>query len=393
MKLLKKTITELEVKASKYYVMDSGLDNFGVKVYPSGKKSYIVRIRFNGSKKEYVIADTQDKTLAEAKDKARDIIKQYRSGVDVKSFESKQKAKDKTFNECIKEYLPKVKPTTQKDVEKCKKAWGNWLNKPIRNITSNMILQAYDKRFKVSRHRARLEMAYLRSIWNHFKKELVLGESPTTILNSERKGWSKKTVASRRLDFETSSSWYKAIQTLSVRDRQLFTLIYYTGLRASEAMSLQWTNININEQSLHIKDTKNGEDLNIPLNSQAMQALQEVFDSKYKHKKYVFPQVSTKTGKVSEMKGYAKPLTKLKNQGVKWSPHDSRRGFIVGAGVIGANNYIVKQLTNHIDNADVHASYQHYTVAEMRETAQNIGNYLYNQINAGNVVEFKKHEV
>lgn len=224
--------------------MDDGLDNFGVKIYPTGKKSYIVRIRFNGSKKEYVVSDCSLLSLAAAKDKAR--------------------------------------------------------------------------------------------------------------------------------------------------DETLFKLIYFTGLRAGEAMQLKWDNINFKNNSLHLSDTKNGNPLDIPLNSYAVELLQSIKEGEYKHKKYIFPSVDKKDNVVS-MKYYSKSLSNLKKQGVMWSSHDSRRGFINAGGVSGCNSYMIKQLVNHSDNGqEAHAGYNHYTIGELRPTTETIGDYLFNQLHSTNVVEFKK---
>lgn len=394
MKFTKKNIAVLEPKGSKeYFVPDDAMENFGIFVYPSSLKKFGVKVRFGTSKKQKTIQDEwTDISIPDARVIAADYIKQYKKGIDVTKEEKKKVLKNKTLNDCIDEYLPTTKVTTQKDINKCKKAWRTWLNKPIRNITQDMILKAYDKRVKVSFHGARLEAAYLRSIWNHFKKALGLGESPTIILNEDRKGWSKKTTSHRRLDIETAIEWYSAIQILPVRDKNLFQLIYFTGLRAGEAMNLEWSSINFKNNTLHISDTKNGEPLNIPLNTQAIDVLLSIRDGEYKHKRYIFPQVSNK-GDVSSMKYYSKSLTKLKEQGVMWSPHDSRRGFINAGGVTGCNSYMIKHLVNHISEESAHDGYNRYTIGELRPTTQTIGDYLENQLHPSNVVEFKKQGV
>jgi integrase len=383
MKLTKSSINNLPIKDSKYYIMDGGLDNFGIKVYPSGKKTYIVRVRFKTSKKEYAIGDVANKTIGQAKDEARDIIKQYKNGVDVKAEEKKNQLKDKTLGQCIEDYLTTVKKGSQSSIIKAKKIWDKegWLKKPLRKITQLMVLRLYDKRVIKSFHGARQEAAYLRSIWNLNKKDLNLIETPTLILNEERKGWSKKTVKTRRLDFETASKFYNALDTLPYRDRNLFLLSYFTGMRAEEMMQLEWSNIDLNNKSLHIPDSKTGQPLDIPLNTHAIDILLSILNGEFKHKRYIFTQVN-KAGNVEPMKYYSKSLTKLKNQGVLWSPHDSRRGFITCADVIGISHYMAKQLTNHVIDQDIHGGYIHYTIAEMRQASQRIADELYKQLNA-----------
>lgn len=387
MKFIKKNIDALEPRDSKYYVMDDALEDFGIKVYPSGKKSFIVRLRFGSSKKEKVIKDITLTSISDARRTAGEYIDQYKKGVDVTKEEKKKVVKNKSLKKCIEDYLKTVKTGTHKSVNEAKLIWDD---KPLRNISSLMVLKLYDERVKISFHGARQEAAYLRAIWNQNKKELNLDDSPTLILNEDRKGWNKKTTKHRRLDHETAIEWSKAIETVSTRDKSMFKLVYFTGLRAGEAMSLEWDNINFKNTSLHIPDTKNGKPLDIPLNSQAIAVLESIKSGKYKHKKYIFPQVDQK-GKVTAMKYYSKSLAKLKKQGVNWSPHDSRRGFINAGGVTGCNSYMVKQLVNHTDSTEAHDGYHYYTLGELRPATQTIGDHLNNQLSSSNVVvEFKK---
>lgn len=392
MKLSKKAIKGLTEKNYSYFKMDDALDNFGVKVYPSGKKSFIVRIRFTGgSIKTYTVGDVTKLSIAEGRKQAGEIIDKYKSGVDVRVEEKQKQDGNKTLTECLDGYFNEVKQGTHKSLREAKLIWDKhgWLNKPLRNITEGMVLKLYDKRVKMSFHGARQEAAYLRAIWNQNKKGLQLGDSPTLILNEERKGWNKKTVKHRRLDFETAANWYQAIQTLNFRDQHLFLLIYYTGLRAKEAMTLEWDNINFTNRSLHITETKNGRPLDIPLNSYAIDILNEINDSEHKHNRYIFPATNA-DGKVEPMKYYSKQLGKLKKQGVEWSPHDSRRGFITAAERIGVSTYMSKQLTGHVIETEIHGGYVHFTIGELRTGSQRIGDALNKQLNAVNVIQFKQ---
>lgn len=386
MKFSKLNIENLEPKKSKYLVMDDALEFFGLRIYPTGKKMFVVRLRQGGKPKLYTVAPFPATSIIQARKLAMPIIEQYQQGVDVKQIEAIERTRDKSLRSCIDEYLPTVKPTTQKDISRCMTAgWIKWLDKPIKDISERKILKVYDERSKDARNRARLEMAYLRSIWNFHKKTLNLSDSPTTILNEDRKGWNKINTRTRRLDFETASKWFKSMDTINPRDRSLFLLIYYTGLRSIEAKNLKWSEIDLDNASLHIDDTKNGDPLDIPLSSQAI----AILENAQQGSEFVFSQVS-RTGEIGAMTSYSKSSTTMKAQGVEFSPHDARRGFIVAGGVLGLNSYMIKQLVNHSDRSDIHASYQTYTVAELRTTAQKISDHLESHLFASdNVVEFK----
>jgi len=387
MKFSKSSLLALEPKKSRFLVMDDSLEFFGLITYPSGKKAFIVRIRQNAKQKLYTVAPFPATSIIHARKLAAPIIEQYQQGLDVKKEEAIERTKDKPLQHCLDEYLPTVRPTTQRDIAKCAVyGWSGWLDKPIKNISQQVLLKRYDQRAQASKNRARLEMAYLRSIWNAQKKSLSLPESPTNILNEERKGWNKVNSRSRRLDIETASKWYKAIESINPRNRSLFLLIYYTGLRSIEAKNLKWSEVDLENSSLHIQDTKNGQPLDIPLSPQALAVLADMPQA---HES-VFTQVN-RAGIIGPMTSYSKSTAALKAQGVIFSPHDARRGFIVAGGVLGLNSYMIKQLVNHSDSGDVHASYQVYTVAELRSTTQRICDYLESHLRATpNVIEFKQ---
>jgi len=389
----KGNLDSLKPRDSIYKVMADGNKNLGIRIYPSGTKVFIVRIRLNGKDKIKTIGNYPAISVAKAKKQAQPIIDQYKAGIDVKEAERIEKAKDRTLRECFNNYLPTVKPTTQKDVKRAMSdGLSAWLDNPIKDITEDKVLKKYDARVKGNEHtnparnRARLEMAYLRSVWNTNKKELNLDISPTSILNDERKGWNKAGQKTRRLDHETASNFYTEIQKLSKRDKNFFLLIYFTGMRANEAKNLKWEYIDLNNKSLTIPDTKNGKPLEIPLTEQAIAVLNEVKNSGM----FVFSQVN-RQGEITAMTSYSKSVANLKKNSVLWSPHDSRRGFIVAGGVLGLNSYMVKQLVNHYDRNDVHANYQTYTIAELRPAAKKIADYLEGQlIENNNVIEFKQ---
>ena len=388
MKFTKQNIKDLNIRKSRYIVMDDSTPNFGIKVYPSGKKAFIIKVKSGSKTKEYTISDCSVDSAAEARKKSAEVIKKYHKGIDVKAQEKQEQVQNKTLESCVEDYLKRKNPkaSTQADIKKYKAAWTKWLKKPIKDITQAMVLRSYDKRVKESFHAARLEAAYLRTIWNFFKKELKLGESPTVILNEDRKGWSKKTTKKRRLNVETASEWFAALDNINERDRSMFLVAYYSGMRAGEIMGLTWKSLSFKNRSLHLDDTKNGEPLDIPLNSQTIKVLEAIKESEFKHMVFVFPAVDRK-GNVSAMKYYSKSLTKLKAVGVMWSVHDARRGFISAGGLTGSNSYMVRQLVNHAGEESTHDGYHDYDIVDLRPTSQKIGDYLENQLTTDNVVQ------
>ena len=64
--------------------------------------------------------------------------------------------------------------------------------------------------------------------------------------------------------------------TTSLLLPSMIQLALYTGMRRSELVKLQWTDVNWNRQYIHLKDTKNGEERFIPLTEKSAAILKNI---------------------------------------------------------------------------------------------------------------------
>ncbi|MBN8816054.1 MAG: DUF4102 domain-containing protein [Sphingomonas sp.] len=84
--LSEETIQGLEPRSSEYTVWDDKVRRFGVRVRPTGHKTYIVnyRIRFKTKLHKHTIGLVGDFTLEQARNLARELRSDARNGVDPK---------------------------------------------------------------------------------------------------------------------------------------------------------------------------------------------------------------------------------------------------------------------------------------------------------------------
>ena len=77
MKLTEKRIDELEPDVKEYFAWDDGLPGFGVRVRPSGAKSYVLKYRIQGGRGAGQRRSTIGKPGVLALGEARDVARRY----------------------------------------------------------------------------------------------------------------------------------------------------------------------------------------------------------------------------------------------------------------------------------------------------------------------------
>lgn len=82
MKLTKRNVETLEIRSADYLVWDSDVSGFGVRVYPSGKKAYLVQYRSGKRTRRYTIGAHGVLTADEARIEAKRLLGDVARGED-----------------------------------------------------------------------------------------------------------------------------------------------------------------------------------------------------------------------------------------------------------------------------------------------------------------------
>lgn len=64
----------------------------------------------------------------------------------------------------------------------------------------------------------------------------------------------------------------------TVRDKLIFHILYYCGLRRSELLNLDWDDVNLDSKVLFIRTTKNKSDRIIPIHDKVLKLLELYLD-------------------------------------------------------------------------------------------------------------------
>jgi integrase/recombinase XerD len=113
--------------------------------------------------------------------------------------------------------------------------------------------------------------ACLRSFYRHLRREGVRDSDPTAAISSPRRGRKLPRVLSRD-EVQKLLAAPRGTEPASLRDRALLEVMYACGLRASEAIGLELTDVDIDEQVLRARGKGSKERL-VPIGRAAVEAL------------------------------------------------------------------------------------------------------------------------
>ena len=199
----------------------------------------------------------------------------------------------------------------------------DWMRLPLDEITKADVVRRHAALARTPSNANHL-LKYFRTVWNHSRRTHDLPESPTIAIE-----W-----FAERPDgdiIEDLRGWRRRIDGLdNPVHRAFFELLLYTGLRKTEALTLEWKNVH--SDHLHLTMTKNGRPFDLPILPLHHAMLDPL---KGLHRKWVFPSPKGPEGRLSAP-------TRL-----GWSPHAHRRTFATVAVEAGVLEEIVGRLLNH----------------------------------------------
>ena len=265
---MRTTITETLVKSSKPgFARDDKVVGFALRTTKAGFKSFIVEGRVAGRVRRFTIGPADRWTVADARGEARQILAGMSAGRDPQAQRRAGRARSRTLASMLDEYVEarRVKASTaQKYRAVLRRTLPDWLNKPIAEITPAMVRIRYEALIKRSVSEANNAMRVLRAVSR--RAIIVLPEQAdstpamkvvaTTALGGT---WRTLERRSRVLEPVDVPAWLRGVDGLrSGRSKRALLTLLLTGLRAQEALQLDWRNVNETRRRLLIADSKTG---------------------------------------------------------------------------------------------------------------------------------------
>lgn len=383
-------------KGSRPYYHDSIVAGLGIRITDKGTKSFIVQRRINKRPSIITLGRYPEMTIQIARKQAVKALNAISEGINPNRQDKEALLRSVSLGQVFKDYI-KSRGTNLKD--NTKKGYisafnnylSDWSEKPISEITRDMVEEKHRAITQKSPTRANTVMRHLRAYFNYAMGEYedvagnpIFIHNPTSRL-SHVKAWNREKRKQTIIKTYNLKNWFKAVMDLPNQQhkdiyiesaevcRDLFLFILFTGLRRREASTLMWENIDFKDRSLTIEDTKNHETHSLPLTP----FLLEILEKRKSDSPYIF-QGTTPDKPINDPKKQLDKVRKL--SGVYFNLHDLRRTFITIAESLDINTYALKRLLNHKDRRDVTGGYIITDMERLRDPMNKITNYILEQV-------------
>ena len=383
MKLNKTAIDRLPIpEGEPAFYRDDAIKGFGVKVFPSGVKSFFLEKKIHGKVKRITIGRYGELTAEQARKEAVKLAGQIATGGDPVAERAQRKLETTTLREAFETYMQRrtLKPQTIFDINRCmNEVFPDWLNKPLVRINSDMAVKRHRDYGKAhSEARANLAMRYLRAIFNFAMAEYstaegkpIIEQNPVKKL-SQTKSWFRVDRRNTLIKAHELGPWFQAVRGIENDTlRDYLSLLVLTGLRREEAATLKWADVDLAARTLTVRDPKNRQDHTLPLSDFLLEMLKSRKATAVNG--YVFPG-NGRGGYIVEPRKQIAKVTDA--SGIAFTPHDLRRTFATIAESLDIPAYTLKALLNHKTGADVTGGYIQITPERLREPMQKITDYV-----------------
>lgn len=377
------------------FYRDTELKGFGLRV-GTCSKVYFAEGKVDNKTVRVTIGRHGVFAPEQARLEAKSILGMIARGINPNDVDKAKKAKSITLAEVYKAYLVarnSLKQRTIHDYDRCMKAYfAEWQNKPLVEISKDLIERKHREIGQRSEAQANLSMRFMRALFNFALGQYedssgnpIIADNPIKRL-SQTRAWYRVERRQTVIKAHSLPAWFKAVYALPTmasgtnqkKVRDFLLLIIFTGLRREEGLSLQWRDVDLKAKTLTIPDPKNRQQHTLPLSTFLYDLLKQRSDDNYERSAFVFAG--------SGAKGYMDDPNKLMKKviemsGVIFTPHDLRRTFITIAESLDISTYALKRLLNHKMANDVTAGYIIGDAERLRIPMQRITDYLVIAIN------------
>jgi len=379
MKLTDRQIKNLKTTKERYEIWEG--NGFGIRLFPTGKKSWVFMYRFNGKARRLTLGHYPQMTVAEAHAAHGQALTELEKGIDpgtnlVKFNKENRTAQtvENLANEYIEKWAKPRKRSWREDERMLRKDVIPTLGRyKAKTITRRDIVVLLDK---VSERGASIAanrtLAVTRRMFNFAVERDILEISPCYNIKAP----TKENRRDRLLSSEEIKAFWHGLDNASMFEstKLALRLQLVTAQRKGELVSAEWEEFDLNNGwwTIPASKAKNGNHHRVPLSPLALKLLKEL-KALAKDSKWLLPSPRGNNHVIPTSIDHAlrNNLEKFGENTKPFTPHDLRRTAASHMTALGISRLVVSKLLNHAENS-VTAVYDRHAYDQEKENALNI---------------------
>ena len=361
-------VDRLKPRNSTYDIRDIDLKGFGIRILPSGKKSYFLQTQYEGRRRWTKIGDADAMPEAEARSQARSMLAGIGKGRESVSAQPAEIAFEAVAEEVFAYYRRHWKPRTLAvNLNYYENNIQPWFKgRPVAGITRRDVLEWFES-LHAKPASANRSLPVLSVILRHAE---VYGYRPED--SNPCKGI-KRYRRRARERFLSPEEIRRVVEVLNRYDEArpfqaaVIRLLLLTGCRKGELLTLKWRDYR--EGKLFLRDSKSG-----PRTVWLSSAAREVLDRLPRKSAWVFPSHWRNLDHLSGITDFWQDVrTEAGLRDVR--PHDLRHTFASQAAMQGIPLPVVARLLGHA-HVQMTLRYAHVSDRDVEAAAERIGGVM-----------------
>ena len=361
-------VDRLKPRNSTYDIRDTDLKGFGIRILPSGKKSYFLQTQHKGQRRWTKISDTDAMPETEARSQARSLLAGIRKGRESVPAQPAEIAFEAVADEVFSYYRRYWKPRTLAvNVNYYENHILPWFKgRPIAGITRREVLEWFES-LHAKPASANRSLPVLSVI---LRQAEVYGYRPED--SNPCKGI-KRYRRRARERFLSPEEIRRVVEVLNRYDEtrpaqaNFIRLLLLTGCRKGELLTLKWRDYR--EGKLFLRDSKNG-----PRTVWLSAAAREVLERLLRKNAWVFPSPYRAAEHLAEITDFWQEV-RMEAGVPDVRPHDFRHTYASIALMHGETVLTIGRLLGH-DHPGTTLKYTNFADAAAREAVDAVSSVL-----------------